>query len=90
MEDNNILSYLDYFILAEPEARASGCVEGSSLSAFTADVGESAKEDIKNATLFASLAASSKYDVLKEPENWYTQYFEVIQVLGFSLQAANL
>ena len=52
-------------------------------------VGEKAKEDIKNASLFASLASTSKYSVFTDPEKWYKQYFENIQVLGFSLQAEN-
>jgi hypothetical protein len=46
------------------------------------------QEDILKATLFASLASSTKFSVFTQPEEWYRQYIEIIQVLGFSLQAA--
>ncbi len=62
---------------------------GSAILAFTDKVSAAVKEDIKSATLFASLASSSKHDVFSEPEKWYKEYFQILQVLGFSLQATD-
>ncbi len=85
--------FLESFTLIQdnpdPDHHGSGCVSGSAILAFTDSVGEAAKEDIKNATLFASLASSSRFSVLDDPEDWYKQYFEIIQALGFTLQAAD-
>ena len=51
---------MDFLVLTTP--KASGCVAGSTILASTDEVGEAVKR------LFVSLAVSSKYGVLKQPD----------------------
>ncbi len=85
--ESSPMDFLDTFVLTTPTA--SGSVSGSGILAFTDKVGQTAKEDIKNATLFASLASTTKYKVNEDPSAWYQQYFQILQILGFSLQSSS-
>ncbi len=64
--ESSSMDFLDSFVLTTTPT-ASGSVSGSEILAFTDKVGQTAKEDIKNATLFASLASSTKYNVNEDP-----------------------
>ncbi len=76
--ESSSMDFLDSFVLTTTPT-ASGSVSGSGILAFTDKVGQTAKEDIKNTTLFASLASSTKYNVNEDPAAWYQQYFQVIK-----------
>ena len=41
------------------------------------------KQDIANAKLLAQLAADKKYDVSKQPMEWYQSYADVLSHIGF-------
>ena len=85
--ESSPMDFLDTFVLTTPTA--SGSVSGSGILAFTDKVGQTAKEDIKNAILFAWLASTTKYRVNEDPASWYQQYFQIMQILGFSLQSSS-
>ncbi|KAH9902488.1 hypothetical protein C8Q73DRAFT_7526 [Cubamyces lactineus] len=69
-------------IATENSQDTADVVAGSALY-FPSDVPGQFKSDIINSTLFAQLAADSKYDRWDDAVNWYNDYKAVLDMLGW-------
>ena len=58
-------------------------VVGKALTAFTANVTGSAKQDVLDSTLFAQLAADKEHNQQEDMQNWYNTYLKTLDNLGF-------
>lgn len=72
--------------MVEDETKA-GYVDDGSLVSFVAGVSQQHKHDILNSTLLAQLAANKQYDREKETVEWYKFYREVLENVGWVIQA---
>ncbi|ASK24784.1 hypothetical protein BSSX_2892 [Bacillus subtilis] len=68
------------------EGQASASVVGSSVIAFTGNVGGTQRNDLKNATCLAQLAAMKQHDPFTDTENFYRFYTTVLANIGFVIQ----
>ena len=66
--------------------KQEGCVVAGAIQAFTANVSGQVKQDILNATLFAQLAANKHVDREENPVEWYKQYKNILEKIGFVVQ----
>ncbi|UNO41532.1 hypothetical protein [Streptomyces sp. MST-110588] len=62
-------------------------VNAGSLVSFVAGVSAQAKDDILNSVLLAQLAANKKYNRERDTVNWYAFYRNVLEHVGWALQA---
>ncbi len=62
-------------------------VIGGSIVAFSEAVPQQARDDVKNGTLLAQLAANKKHDRTTDAEDWYIYYANVLGNIGFVFQA---
>ena len=67
-------------------AKKQGFVDGGSLISFVSGITPAARHDVLNSTLLAQLAASAKYDRVKDTKDWYGFYVHVLGVLGWVMQ----
>ena len=84
------IKFLESFAVSQDhpaKATKSGCVAGTTILAFTESVGEKQKKISRMHRYLHHWLQPLKYSVFTDPQKWYKQYFEIIQVLGFSLQA---
>jgi hypothetical protein len=72
---------------ATADNTASAQVNAGSLTSFTQNLSGQNKNDVKNSTLFAQLAANVAYDRTKDPINWYKNYVEVLGQIGWNQPA---
>ncbi|PFJ30942.1 hypothetical protein CN964_21270 [Bacillus cereus] len=68
------------------EETPSASVVGNSVIAFTSKVQGQQRNDLKNATCLAQLAAMKKHDPFTDTENFYRFYTEVLANIGFVVQ----
>ena len=75
------------FMLKEspPDFKEQGYVVAGAISSFVQNVKGKAKQDILNATLFAQLTSSDKYNAndQKMIADWYKSYVSVLRSIGF-------
>ena len=57
-----------------------------SLLSFDCNMSKELINDLIEVSLFSQLAASSSYDRLKKPEDWYKEYFKFMNMLGWTSQ----
>lgn len=65
---------------------SASVVDGSTMS-FIGGVPLHKQQDVLNSTLLAQLAANAAYDRERETEQWYTQYKEVLENVGWIIQS---
>jgi len=68
------------------EGKAEADVVAGEIVAFTAKLSGQVKQDIKDATLFAQLAANKKANRDENTDEWYKQYVHVLENIGFVIQ----
>lgn len=68
------------------DAKEEGLVDAGSLVSFTSTLKGQQKSDVLNSTLFAQLAATKKHDRYKDTENWYKEFANVLNIVGWVLQ----
>ncbi len=76
----------DGVITANP-AKPSGFVDDGSLVTFVAGISAQNQADVLNSTLLAQLAANKKFDREKNTVNWYAFYRNVLENVGWVVQA---
>lgn len=69
------------------ENEDAGLVDNGSLVSFVANVTGLHREDILNSTLIAQLAANKAHDRFDDVVNWYKKYVEVLENVGWVIQA---
>lgn len=62
-------------------------VNDGSVQAFVSGMSEKLRHDVLNSTLLAQLAATKKFDRFRDSENWYKFYREVLENVGWVIQA---
>ena len=73
-----------------PDYKQQGYVVDGSLSSFTGNIKGQAKQDILNATLFAQLTSNEKHNRQSETADWYKSFLDVLEKIGFIVQAFSL
>jgi hypothetical protein len=68
------------------EARTQAQVVGSGLFSFAQGVTPEVREAISNSALLAQLVANKRFSADKEPTEWYREYQDVLQNVGWVLQ----
>lgn len=68
----------------DPEGEETASVVAGSVASFTGKVTGDARKDVKNATLFAQLAADYAFDRQGQPMEWYDKYVEVLSQIGWN------
>lgn len=63
-------------------------VSASSVISFVENLTPSQKEDVLLSTLFAQRAADAKADPVKERELWHTTYMDMLNLMGWTREAA--
>ena len=97
---NDVVRYINNLELAEAPKSVIGAgparltgdeemaayVDAGSLVSFTAGVKPEQKSDVMNSTLLAQLAANKKYNREINTREWYTEYREVLENIGWVVQ----
>ncbi len=65
----------------------TAAVDAGSLQSFVAYLDSQGKSDVLNSTLLAQLAANKKFNREEKPEEWYKFYSNVLENVGWVLQA---
>ncbi|KAF8955839.1 hypothetical protein BDZ97DRAFT_1764409 [Flammula alnicola] len=73
----------DFSTSAGEDATAS--VGSGQATAFVTGISDQNKKDVMNSTLLAQLAASGRYDRLKQTDKWYDFYKSVLEGLGWDV-----
>ena len=76
---------LEHPVVSADNKKEADVVAGS-VVAFTDKVKGQAKQDIKNATLFAQFTANKKYNRQSSPREWYQFYEHVLETIGFTVE----
>ena len=85
------LSFVNQLELEEEKVHSAnlkdqGFVNGGSLTSFTSGLSSTHRSDVLNSTLLAQLAASKHHDRIKETEEWYKIYVQVLGKIGWVIQ----
>ncbi|HSY47472.1 MAG TPA: hypothetical protein VLC46_01550 [Thermoanaerobaculia bacterium] len=70
------------------EAKAQAQVVGSGVFAFAQGVANDVREAISDSALLAQLVANKRTSAERDPLQWFAAYSEVLQNVGWTLQAA--
>src|SRR5437764_6666000 len=71
------------------QAKTQAQVVGSGVFSFAQGVGTDVREAISDSALLAQLVASKRTSFEQAPLDWFRQYSEVLQTVGWTLQGAN-
>jgi hypothetical protein len=70
------------------QAKAQAQLVGSGLFAFATGVTPEVREGISDSALLAQLVANKRKDAATDPLGWFKEYSEVLQNIGWTVQAA--
>lgn len=73
---------------ATSQQALQSAVNASSVISFVENLTPQQKEDVLLSTLFAQRAADAVFDPVKERDAWFTNYMEMLSLLGWSREAA--
>jgi len=68
----------------------SAAVDAGSLVSFVGNVPQDMQPDVLNSTLFAQLAANAAHSRFTDFEDWYEDYVNILNQVGWDIQGFNL
>ena len=68
------------------DKKAQGFVNRGALLSYDAKVPKQVKDDIMDIFSLAQMAASYSYDRFNDTENWYNEYVNVLNMVGFNIK----